>query len=417
MVSPLVTVTGATVATAVALRGTHRRTKSGGRGRGVSNRSDVAATATPRDSSEASTRRGRLTRTKATEGDGGDAADGDRRAFFAAATGLFSPHGAYPTRNTLKPARCTSRRPERASPGPSPSTFSGMPRHLVASTCSSRQNFFSVSLLHRSLADLDSPPVQPFPNSAQDRRRQRDQPPARPRVPPRRRRPAQRPRRQRERRAQSHLGQRSPRAGARRRRVRQGAPRAHERLRARGGDIEHRDGVQGPRDGAECDAHRASRRQRGVQQVAVTGGEEREGEVEAAPGPHRAGAQPALRGRGVRQVVRGDPERDRVIGFYCEITAGSSTSSRADPFFSPPLTVKAQNVYPEARDGSFTSVDYYPRRTTVSVPSLVRCTITRLDTTQTLRFISRYISYTKRSTNNLSSSWPPCGGGWRSFHL
>ena len=92
MVSPLVTVTGATVATAVALRGTHRRTKSGGRGRGVSNRSDVAATATPRDSSEASTRRGRLTRTKATEGDGGDAADGDRRAFFAAATGLFSPH-------------------------------------------------------------------------------------------------------------------------------------------------------------------------------------------------------------------------------------------------------------------------------------------------------------------------------------
>ena len=166
MVSPLVTVTGATVATAVALRGTHRRTKSGGRGRGVSNRSDVAATATPRDSSEASTRRGRLTRTKATEGDGGDAADGDRRAFFAAATGLFSPHGAYQTRNTLKPARCTSRRPERASPGPSPSTFSGMPRHLVASTCSSRQKLFF--RLTRSVAhSLTSTPhpSNPFPTA------------------------------------------------------------------------------------------------------------------------------------------------------------------------------------------------------------------------------------------------------------
>jgi len=90
MVSPLVTVTGATVATAVALRGTHRRTKSGGRGRGASPRSDKAPAAIPRDA-DAVTRRG-LTRTKASEREEGDVADGDRRAFFAAATGLFSPH-------------------------------------------------------------------------------------------------------------------------------------------------------------------------------------------------------------------------------------------------------------------------------------------------------------------------------------
>lgn len=106
MVSPLVTVTGATVATAVALRGTHRRTKSGGRGRGASPRSDKAPAAIPRDA-DAVTRRG-LTRTKASEREEGDVADGDRRAFFAAATGLFSPHGTCTTRGGPKPARSPS---------------------------------------------------------------------------------------------------------------------------------------------------------------------------------------------------------------------------------------------------------------------------------------------------------------------
>ena len=182
MVSPLVTVTGdgGDGGGASWHPQTHKKRRAR---RGASPRSDKAPAAIPRDA-DAVTRRG-LTRTKASERRRATSPTADRRAFFAAATGLFSP--------TVRAQRAIALNPldpvaTRAAPGAVPSSFchTACRDHPVTSTCIRPLGtpfFFFASSARRPRRSPPSPSI-----SAQSRRElRRASNPARTRVPPRRR--------------------------------------------------------------------------------------------------------------------------------------------------------------------------------------------------------------------------------------